>query len=248
MPAPEFGSLNANATLPEVIDYVFKLQKELNYLLNNLDDQNVNRLTANSIKAGTLDANLVTIRSDLSGSAYIEIDGLGIRANDGFRDTFEIDSTGKAYFGGSITSDSIITGATVQTASFGRRIVLANNQLTAYDSAGNPRIQFKEIPQYDYYELWFLDSFGTQMGSISGNSGQFNIAASYGQRMVLGDDVWFGGGSQIHFQSSNTVSGLYTTSVGNHNHGIPDGTRLMTEGGGVITWTASGGHNHTVTT
>ena len=37
----------------------------------------------------------------------------------------------------------------------------------------------------------------------------------------------------------------YTTStVGDHNHGIPPGTQLMTVGGGAVTWAPSGAHNH----
>lgn len=248
MPTPEFGGLGLSPSLPEVVDYVHKLEKELNYLLQNLDTLNVSRLDAKVIKTGTLDANLVTVKSDLAGSSYLQIDGLGIRANNGFINTFEIDSTGQAYFRGNITSDAVITGAKVQTAASGRRIEMANNQLSAYGSNGSPRIQFREISAFDYYELWFLNSFGTQMGVISASSSQFNIAAQNGANMVLGGNIYVGSGSAFVFQASNTVSGLRTDAVGSHNHGIPSGTVLMTDGGGTVTFVASGGHSHNVTT
>lgn len=47
--------------------------------------------------------------------------------------------------------------------------------------------------------------------------------------------------------SSKATSGASTSSVGNHNHGIPDGTVLMVDGGGTVTFVSSGGHSHTQT-
>lgn len=39
------------------------------------------------------------------------------------------------------------------------------------------------------------------------------------------------------------MSGLIS-SVGNHDHGIPQGTQLLVAGGGSVAWTPSGGHAH----
>lgn len=136
MPTPQFGGLGDNPTLPDVIDYVYKLEKELNYLLQNLDTSNVNRLDAKVIKVGTLDANLVTIRSDLSGTSYLQMDTNGIRANNGTINTFEIDSTGAAYFRGNITSDATITGATIRTGAVGTdRIELSGGKFQGLTSS-----------------------------------------------------------------------------------------------------------------
>lgn len=133
MPTPEFTGLGDNPTLSDVVDYVYKLEKELNYLLQNLDTSNVNRLDAKVVKTGTLDANLVTIRSDLSGTSYLQIDTNGIRANNGTINTFEIDSTGNAYFRGNVTSDATITGATIRTGVSGtNRIELSGGVFSGY--------------------------------------------------------------------------------------------------------------------
>lgn len=39
--------------------------------------------------------------------------------------------------------------------------------------------------------------------------------------------------------------GSSTGSAGGHNHGIQDGTKLLVEGGGYVTWSTYGGHQHT---
>ena len=40
---------------------------------------------------------------------------------------------------------------------------------------------------------------------------------------------------------------LYTTYEGSHNHGIPPGTRLVTEDGGSVGWVPVGNHDHLLT-
>lgn len=258
MPTPEFGSMGDNPSLSDVVDYVHKLQKELNYLLSSLDTLNINRLDAKVVKAGTLDANLVTVKSKLSGTSYLQIDGLGIRANNGTINTFEIDSTGAAYFRGNVTSDANITGANIRTALTGRRIELANNQLNAYDSGGHSRIQFYEDTRADYYELRFNDATGTHAGTISGTSSQLNILPGSGlsAKVVIAGPVYISSNSEfimqtstkMTFQSGSTIQGLKTDTVADHNHGIPSGTVLATAGGGTVTFVSSGGHSHNVTT
>jgi phage minor structural protein len=47
----------------------------------------------------------------------------------------------------------------------------------------------------------------------------------------------------IGFEPNNWISGVHSVS-GNHNHGIPDGTRLMTADGGTVTFVSSGAHTH----
>lgn len=210
MPTPEFGSIGDNPTLSEVVDYVHKLQKELNYLLQNIDDLNINRLTAKSIKAGTLDANLVTIRSDLAGSSYLQIDGLGIRANNGSINTFEIDSTGQAYFRGNVTSDAVITGATIRTAISGARTVLDTSGLAAYDSSGVRRIGFGGAA-YNYYDLKFYDGSGSQAGFISGNGSQLNIGTPNGPIVIGAGNA----ANSVYFDSAVDFQGfpIYNANI-----------------------------------
>jgi len=48
------------------------------------------------------------------------------------------------------------------------------------------------------------------------------------------------------FPQQNYDPGYTTSVVGDHNHGIPPGTQLMTVGGGAVTWAPSGAHNHMI--
>lgn len=138
MPTPEFGRIGDNPSLSDVVDYVYKLQKELNFLLTSLDTLNISRLDAKVVKTGTLDTNFVTVRSDLAGSAYLQIDTNGIRGNNGTLNTFEIDTAGNAYFRGNITSDATITGATIRTGAVGSdRIEMSGGKFRGITAAGS---------------------------------------------------------------------------------------------------------------
>lgn len=113
MPTPQFPAIEdfyaSNAPLDQKVaslyDAYIGISRYLTYLLSALDTLNVSRLDAKVIKTGTLDANLVTIRSDLSGGAFIRLDGNGIVINNGIYDTFKADLTGQVT----------MTGALIQT-------------------------------------------------------------------------------------------------------------------------------------
>lgn len=94
MPAPNLPTLGDNPSLQQIVDYIVKLQRDQEWLLANLDDMNVRRLRADVIVAGTLDTGKVTIRSDLT-SGFIQIDGSGMRINNGSYDTFAADMLGR---------------------------------------------------------------------------------------------------------------------------------------------------------
>lgn len=86
-----------------------ELYKLLTFLLNGkLDSVNIRQLTADKITTGTLDAGVVTIRADLDGGAYIQIDSVnGLVINDGTKDTFHADINGLVtMIGALIQSDT----------------------------------------------------------------------------------------------------------------------------------------------
>lgn len=56
MPTPQLGSINPNATLDELKDYLVGLNRYLNYLLSSLDTLNISRLDAKVIIANTITA------------------------------------------------------------------------------------------------------------------------------------------------------------------------------------------------
>lgn len=87
--------------------------------------------------------------------------------------------------------------------------------------------------------------------NLSGGFGNINLNSSGteiwgGQFKINSDVVKFADGSWVHFEDAFIVSGLITDTGGAHNHGIPNGTRLLTEDGGVVTFVQSGSHYHFV--
>lgn len=61
MPTPQLSSLNPNATLDELKDYLIGLNRYLNYLLSSLDTLNISRLDAKVIVANTITAGMLNV-------------------------------------------------------------------------------------------------------------------------------------------------------------------------------------------
>lgn len=148
MPLGSFGSpLGSSASLPDVLDALARLQKEVTYLLNGgLDTLNVNELSADVINAGVLNALLVSVKAALTG-ATITIDGNGIKAVYASGTTITMDQNGLNIFNGTkntlsadpsgniSTEDGTITGGTVRTGASGARIELSSNSIKTYNSS-----------------------------------------------------------------------------------------------------------------
>jgi len=129
MPIPTLLGLPPKPTFDDVVNKLNSLVKEINHLMLTLDSLNVVSLTADHIDTGTLDANLVTIRSDLASSAFIRIDGSGMVINNGSFDTFVVNTNGQVT----------MTGATVQTATEFPKVVIdpPSNLLRAAQSSSS---------------------------------------------------------------------------------------------------------------
>lgn len=102
MPVPTFNGLPPFADFEAMKRKINDLVREFTNLLVNLDSLNVVSLTADHVDTGTLNAKKVTIRSDLSGGAYIQIDGNGIIIYDGTGNTFVVDINGNVTLNGTI--------------------------------------------------------------------------------------------------------------------------------------------------
>lgn len=110
MPLPTFTGLPPHADFDDVKKKVNKLTQELTNLMVNLDSLNVVSLTADHIDAGTINAGLVTIRADLTGGAFIQLDAAtGMIINNGTINTFEADINGEVTATG-ITLINDLTG------------------------------------------------------------------------------------------------------------------------------------------
>lgn len=111
MPIPTLTGLPPAPTFQDIVDRLNKVVRETNNMLLNLDSLNVVSLTADHIDAGTIDANVVTIRSDLTAGAYVQIDGNGLVINDGSRNTFRADITGQVTMTGATIVNNLVSGA-----------------------------------------------------------------------------------------------------------------------------------------
>lgn len=111
MPVPDMNGVPPWAEFNDLKNKLNELVGKYNNLLVNLDSLNVVSLTADHIDAGTIDANLVTIRSDLTAGAYVQIDGNGMTINNGSYNTFRADITGSVFMTGATIANNLSSGA-----------------------------------------------------------------------------------------------------------------------------------------
>lgn len=257
MPIPTLTGLPPNPTFQDLVDRVNKVVRETNNMLLNLDSLNVVSLTADHIDAGTIDADIVTIRSDLTAGAFVQIDGNGLVINDGSMDTFRADITGKVT----------MTGALIRSKNGYPTIVLnpngdlvgayvdANNSVTIVaNDLGSPALNFN-------YSGSVVGQLNTRLGLLSVEGRPHvelfadfgNIYLTSGGNVIQNKPDW----SNFQNQSgslqdslngkANYGSSTSSASGGGHNHGIPNGTVLMVDGGGTVTWSVYGGFTHSHT-
>ena len=304
-PIPTFSKLRPDPDFNDIVSKVNTLVGEMTNLILNLDSLNVVSLTADHIDAGTIDANIVTIRSDLTAGAYVQINGNGMVINNGTINTLEADINGEITATGitlindltgtgsiqidnsGITANNgtfdtftvdlngavTMTSALVQssTATYPRVVMDSSNALFSAETSATEDIQI--VAEY------FLAS----APSVVWTSGAIVTSLGYqpllGFSLLSGTDISIGTSGDLFINvdtlslsSSNLVTisnfsqifsngaaetlqdaldakanvGDSTSSVSNHNHGITDGTVLMVDGGGTVTFVASGGHDHTL--
>jgi hypothetical protein len=107
MPIPNLSTANGSS-VDELIESLEKQRKQLDWLLQSLDTQNVVELNADIINAGVLNVNQVAIKVDLLGNASITLDSNGlIGYNTAGEVSFKIETDGKATFSGDVTGATI---------------------------------------------------------------------------------------------------------------------------------------------
>lgn len=269
-PLPTFTGLPPHATFDDVKNKVNKLTQELTNIMLSLDSLNVVSLTADHIDAGTIDANVVTIRSDLTAGAYIQIDGNGMVINNGSVNTFTAD------INGAVT----MTSATIRSLATGERVVIDSTGLHTYDAFGFERLTIGTAPVEGVKAVTFRDTTGAAQGVITYDTETVDGASRTGEYLTAhGCYLLFDNAGDIRTQDSSG-KGFRTSSAGypemnngfgwvtiassgaatsthvqpNHNHGITGGVQLATTAdgstvNGYVVWVESGGfsHSHTQT-
>jgi len=264
-PVPTFTGAPSWASVEDIRKQLNSICDDLNFFFTNLDSLNVKHLTADVIDAGTLNANLVKIRSDLTAGAFIQLDGNGLTVNNGTFDTFTVDINGNVT----------MTSATIQSQSAYPKVVMdPNNDLFgAYTSATNSIVvgAFNGGTGAPYLE-WVN---GSDNVSIDLTSGVYTVGGNSGAELrfpsgdldLKGRDnflfadnfTWVPDWNQIKDQNTNNtlqdefdtfaIKGNPTSSDGggSFNGGISPGTVLMVDGGGTVTWAGITipAHSHT---
>lgn len=246
MPIPTLPGIGGG-NINDIVDSLERQRKYIEWLLNSLDTDNVKELNADVVNTGVLNTNLVTVKSTLSGSAYLQIDGLGIRANNGFVNTFEIDSTGSAYFRGNVTSDATITGATIRTGDVGTdRIEISGGKFRGLNSSGQITGLYFDIGAVAGTGIadFYLYHNGTPLVQFYDN------ISSYSIRPASGVSSWDLGRTGATTYAYGTWDFTNASKVGlNHNHGIPAGTQLLYGhyNSGTSSWVIDGAYSFSTT-
>lgn len=155
------------------------------------------------IKKGFTDANLSAVSLPTNG---IRVDSNGIYGRKSGATTFYLNTTGDAYFKGTIAASTItgttVTGGTVQTASSGQRVVMngTDSRLDWYDSSGNIAGRI-----YSNFVYWYLSN-GTLMGSMGNISGAVTITGHNSNNITLIP----GSGAQVQVSGDIYIVGELT--------------------------------------
>lgn len=229
MPTPDLSVLGDNPSQKQIVDYIVKLQRDLNWLLLNLDDLNVRRLTADVIVTGTLDANVVTIRSDLNGGAYIQIDGNGMIINNGGVDVFEADIDGNVTMTSATIRNDLSGGAYVQIDNNGLAINNGAYDTFVADINGNVTMTSALIQSSPAgFPRIVMDPTGLLFSAQTASDTYVAVTTDF-----LGN-----GPGIIQVDGGTTIGGLYTSGLDYYIRSLTDlvlesGTDIRMEPGGI---------------
>jgi hypothetical protein len=101
-----------------------------------------------------------------------------------------------------------ITGASIQTATDTRKIILDENGFRSFDGSGTRRISIDTDDGFGTQEMRYYGSSGAKSGVVSGSNGQLNVAATPPNNLVLaGANVVLGGDADVEdFPITHTVA------------------------------------------
>jgi len=228
MPIPTFTGLPPKPEFGDVVNKVNTLAQEMTNLILNLDSLNVVSLTADHIDAGTIDANIVTIRSDLAAGAYVQIDGNGMVINNGSFNTFTADINGAVS----------MTSATIQSATGYPKVVMdpASTLFAAYTDSDT---YIAITPDFLGHGPGLISvDGGTTMGGTYCTSLAYHLKAVADLVIEAGTDITFspGGLTGCIFPS---WSEIFSTGDSQTLQDALDGKQGTVSGGGSTITTAN---------
>lgn len=198
-----------------------------------------------------------TIVNNLASGAYTTISDNGITINDGTINTFRADVTGQVTMTGALIRSKTGFPAIVMNPSgdlVGAYVDINNYVSIVANDLGSPALNFG-------YSGSVIGQLNTRLGILSvegrpnvemfADSG--NIYLTSGGSVILNKTDWSDFQNQSEsLQNSLNAKANYgvstsSSSGGGHNHGIPNGTVLMVDGGGTVTWSVYSGFSHSHT-
>ena len=257
MPIPTILGLPPDPSFQELVQGHNKLVKEITNLLLTLDTMNVISLSADVIDAGTVNANVVTIRSDLTNGAYVQINGNGMVINNGYMDTFRADITGRVT----------MTGALIQSKPNTYPLVVMDPQSDLFGAYLAPYSSVKVVPltnetaspgvQWNNGVSNFVAALEGAAMSLRG--GDINIAAVSATLKLIAnriellpfDSVTVPTWNMIKDQHGVTAAEAFASKGGltdyssSFNGGFPPGTVFKDINGVPYTWSGIPAHAHT---
>lgn len=147
---------------------------------------NVVKINTNGISAGHADFNSAPFRLDMAGNVVLN----KLTAN-------SANILSSTFADGDITYGTI-TGATIQTATSTRKIILDGTGFRSFDGNGTRRISIDTDDGFGTQEMRYYGADGSKSGVISGSNGQLNIAATPPNNLVLaGRNIVLGGDADV---------------------------------------------------
>lgn len=261
MPTPQFSEIGDNPTPQQIQNYLIKLQRDLQWLLQNLDDLNISRLNAKVIIANTISADKLDVEKLSAISADLgEINAGIIRGIEIYGSLIATNETGYPR-----------TEMSTQDNYF-KVWLNATNYLEIVDAgdeglpqivfvSGNKRVKMGHgVDNHPYPGIVSSDPFVMFAWGGLYLAGA-NIVESWSDLIRNSDGKTLeqeldGLRSSINSlnTSISTLTGVIndkanksvsTSSAGGHNHGISDGTVLMKYDGSPVTYYNYSGHSHT---
>jgi hypothetical protein len=214
-----------------------------------INDGTKNTFRANT--AGQVTMTGATIINNLISGAYTNISDNGITINDGTMDTFRADVMGQVTMMGALIRSKNGFPAVVMNPA--TNLFGAYASATSYvtinsvgSGAGSPQVTIQSPIGYMY-----LYQSGTASNIVSGGNmglsaaGDLELNLSGISLVPFSQLEDFGTGITLQAAlNSKADAGISTGLSGSHNHGIPNGTVLMVDGGGTVTWSSAGSHSH----
>lgn len=263
MPIPDLSGVPPWAEYEDLKNKINDIVAKYNNLLVNLDSLNVVSLTADHIDAGTINANVVTIRSDLAAGAFVEINGNGMRINNGSYDTFTANINGYVTMTGALIKSQ--TGYPYVIMDPGTTLYgaysAANNYLTIQALGGTSQSPQVLIAAPNANMQMFVSGLAAFLGTTGANlnltsnldviiqgrnirltpdDGNYDVIVPFDQ---LKDT--FSNQTLYSMLLGKATSGSQTGLGGTANGGIAPGTVLRTADGGTATWVGISAHTHT---